>query len=205
MPERKLFDVAQRWARLILSFRRRGAGGYYLAFARIGLLLALAGLAPWFPSVKQQILEWLVDRAFEQADQSASGTAVRQPNIVAWQIGISTLCLLSGFVIIFAALARFDRANSRKRPGEENNDFISLLVPTGATLEGLVSSTAKVYGTTVKLDEIPEKIAKLPLSAGPLHALNFSDFLNQVSARTSPPKQVSWREEGDRFFVAQTP
>lgn len=204
MSERKLFDIAQRWTRLILSLRRRGSGRFYIGFARFGVFLSLAGMAPWFPSVKQQLLDWLVKRALEQVGQQVGNGTAAEPNLFAWQVGISLTCFLAGISIVTLSLLLFDRSVRSKGPGEENNDAISIRVQEGTTLEALTTSTADKFGATVKLDEIPRDFAELIVSAGPLRAPSFPEFLDQVSARTTPPRQVIWSEEGDQFFVAKS-
>lgn len=198
MAERELFEVVQRWCRLIISLRRRSFGRYYIYFARLGVALAIASLAPWFPSVKQLLISWF----FEQATDHLGTPPVSAPSVVLWQIIISLVCFTSGIGVIIFSLLLYDRSNRNKRPGEVNNQAIAIKVQQGLTLQALTVSIADTYGATVKLDEIPEVLRELEVSAGQLSASDFFEFLKQVSLRTNPPNQITWSKKGKQFFVA---
>lgn len=185
----------ERFARLALLLWQRRPGWGYLAFAKIGLALAVLGVSIWIPGLWEMLI------------QSVAGvvTGTVEPDaVIRLKAGLAYGLVAAGLMTIGISFWLYHRAIGKLGPSQEHDGALSLKVQPNTPLEGLIRAVAETADKVVDFGNLTPAQRALPVLDGVLRASDFEDFMTKAGARTSPPLRLAWNRS-DNFYALSAP
>lgn len=195
------YSNLERYAKLLLQFRRKFPGRGYVYLARTGFAISALAIGAVIPGVRDLFVALVVGllKRIELFDAERDQRELQIADGVPELIIVSAFFL--GILIIILSLYWYHQFLYREPTGKVNDGAISLNIPQGKNPFILIKQVARQTSNIIDLEIKAYENSNFGMLEGPLFAPNFSIFLEKVAQRTMPQNLFKYTIDGDVYRI----